>query len=630
MNIMRVALITGITGQDGSYLTESLLEKEYVVYGIIRRSSSINTGRIDHLFHHKNLLLRYGDLTDSSGILGILHEIKNKNPSMDRLEIYNLGAMSHVKVSFEVPEYTADTDALGTLRLLNAIRSCGLQDITRFYQASTSEMYGKVQEVPQKETTPFYPRSPYGVAKLYGHWITKNYRESYDMFACSGILFNHETLAGFMPVIIKKNNQIDIKPISEVVRYDTLKSGVFIDESNPTYQEGKVENELFIWDNSDWTRVTFASGYPHEVKVNNKKPKFILSKNTAYLVTGSHEIIMEDDTEKEAQKIEVGDKVKCVELPKEVHEENISNELCEFMGYKLANEVDGKLCMKKYDFDNQEISQKYSFYNEDGTKRIPKEILNGTKEQIHHFYRGMKYVRETISRSPTLIQGVIYLNQKIGIDYFELNYDGSDYKVEFTERPNCDHNKVKKIIHYNNYEGWFYDLETESGKFHAGVGYGRIHNSPRRGPTFVTRKITIALGKILKGEQEDLVLGNLDAKRDWGHAKDYVEGMYLMLQQEKADDYVLSTNRFYSVREFVEKAFGLKGFQIRWEGSGVNEVGIDEKTGKTLIRVSERYFRPAEVEELLGDSSKAREHLKWEPSYSFDQLVKEMVEEDCK
>ena len=204
MNIMRVALITGITGQDGSYLTESLLEKEYVVYGIIRRSSSINTGRIDHLFHHKNLLLRYGDLTDSSGILGILHEIKNKNSSMDRLEIYNLGAMSHVKVSFEVPEYTADTDALGTLRLLNAIRSCGLQDITRFYQASTSEMYGKVQEVPQKETTPFYPRSPYGVAKLYGHWITKNYRESYDMFACSGILFNHETLAGFMPVIIKK------------------------------------------------------------------------------------------------------------------------------------------------------------------------------------------------------------------------------------------------------------------------------------------------------------------------------------------------------------------------------------------------------------------------------------------
>lgn len=190
---MKVALITGITGQDGSYLTELLLAKEYIVYGIVRRSSSINTNRIDHLFHHEKLILRYGDLTDSSGLLGLLHEIKSKNPEMKRLEIYNLGAMSHVKVSFDVPEYTADADALGTLRLLNAIRSCGLQDITRFYQASTSEMFGKVQEVPQKETTPFYPRSPYGVAKLYSHWITKNYRESYDMFACSGILFNHES-----------------------------------------------------------------------------------------------------------------------------------------------------------------------------------------------------------------------------------------------------------------------------------------------------------------------------------------------------------------------------------------------------------------------------------------------------
>ena len=343
---MNIALITGITGQDGSYLTELLLSKKYIVYGILRRSSSINTNRIDHLFHHEKLILRYGDLTDSSGLLGLLHEIKSKNPEMKRLEIYNLGAMSHVKVSFDVPEYTADADALGTLRLLNAIRSCGLQEITRFYQASTSEMFGKVQEVPQKETTPFYPRSPYGVAKLYSHWITKNYRESYDMFACSGILFNHE--------------------------------------------------------------------------------------------------------------------------------------------------------------------------------------------------------------------------------------------------------------------------------------------SKRRGPTFVTRKITIALGNILKGKQEDLVLGNLDAKRDWGHAKDYVYGMYLMLQQDKPDDYVLSTNRFYSVREFVEKAFRLKGFKIKWEGSGVNEVGIDENTGKTLIRISERYFRPAEVEELLGDSTKARNELKWEPQYSFDTLVEEMVEEDCK
>ncbi len=341
---MKVALITGITGQDGSYLSELLLEKGYIVYGIIRRSSNINTHRIEHIFNHPHLILKYGDLTDSSNLLQIISDIKNKHLEMERLEIYNLGAMSHVKVSFEMPEYTGEVDALGTLRLLEAIRSSGIQDKIRFYQASTSEMFGKVQEVPQRETTPFYPRSPYGVAKLYAHWITKNYRESYNLFTCSGLLFNHE--------------------------------------------------------------------------------------------------------------------------------------------------------------------------------------------------------------------------------------------------------------------------------------------SPRRAHNFVTRKVTIGLGKILRGEIDRLILGNLDAKRDWGHAKDYVYGMYLMLQQDKPDDYVLSTNEMHSVREFVEKTFALKGFDIEWKGEGLEEVGYDKKTGRELIFVSEKYFRPAEVEELLGDSSKARRELGWSPKISFDQLVKEMVEYD--
>ena len=340
---MKKALITGITGQDGSYLAELLLEKSYIVYGIIRSSSSINTNRIDHIF--KKLKLKYGDLSDGTNLLEILCEIKNNYTNMERLEIYNLAAMSHVKVSFEIPEYTADIDAVGTLRILNAIRSSGLESKTRFYQASTSELYGKVVEVPQTEKTPFYPRSPYGVAKLYSHWITKNYRESYNMYACSGILFNHE--------------------------------------------------------------------------------------------------------------------------------------------------------------------------------------------------------------------------------------------------------------------------------------------SPRRAHNFVTRKITIGLGKILKGETDRLVLGNLDAKRDWGHSKDYVYGMYLMLQQNNPEDYVLSTNEYHSVREFVEKAFALKGFDIEWKGSGINEIGFDKNTGKELIFVSEKYFRPAEVEELLGNSTKARNELQWMPKISFDELVKEMVEADC-
>ena len=343
---MKIALITGITGQDGSYLAELLLEKDYNVWGIIRRSSDINTHRIDHLYDNSNLILRYGDMTDSSNLLHIMYEINKTYQDLEKLEIYNLAAMSHVKVSFEMPEYTADTDGVGVLRLLEAIRSSGIMEKCRFYQASTSELYGLVQEVPQKETTPFYPRSPYGVAKLYGYWITKNYRESYDLYACNGVLFNHE--------------------------------------------------------------------------------------------------------------------------------------------------------------------------------------------------------------------------------------------------------------------------------------------SPRRGPTFVTRKITRGLNSILKGEKDKLVMGNLDAKRDWGHAKDYVEGMWRILQADKPDDYILSTNEFHSVREFIEKSFSLKGFNIKWKGSGLDEIGYDETTGKELIFVSEKYFRPAEVEELLGDSTKARNELLWIPKYSFDDLVREMVDEDCK
>ncbi len=342
---MSVALITGITGQDGSYLSELLLSKKYVVYGMIRRSSCINTKRIDHLYDHENLKLVYGDLTDKTSIINILNQIKKKE-KFDKLEVYNLAAMSHVKVSFDMPEYTAQVDAVGTLNMLSSIIECDLKDITKFYQASTSELYGKVVETPQNEDTPFYPRSPYGVAKLYSHWIVKNYRESYGLFACSGILFNHE--------------------------------------------------------------------------------------------------------------------------------------------------------------------------------------------------------------------------------------------------------------------------------------------SPRRGETFVTRKVTIALGNMIKGKQDYLTLGNLDAKRDWGHAKDYVYGMWLMLQKEKPEDYVLSTNEYHSVREFVEEAFKLKGMEIEWKGKGLNEKGYLKGSMIVLVKVDEKYFRPAEVESLLGDSSKARRELNWKNKCSFLELVKEMVEEDCK
>lgn len=338
----KVALITGVTGQDGAYLSELLLKKGYEVHGIKRRSSLFNTDRIDHLYQDKhennnNFFLHYGDLTDSTNLIRIMQETKPD-------EIYNLGAQSHVQVSFETPEYTANGDAIGTLRLLEAIRILKMEDKARFYQASTSELYGKVQEVPQKETTPFYPRSPYAAAKLYAFWITKNYREAYHIFACNGILFNHE--------------------------------------------------------------------------------------------------------------------------------------------------------------------------------------------------------------------------------------------------------------------------------------------SPLRGETFVTRKITRAAAKIKLGLQKKIYLGNLDAQRDWGHAKDYVEGMWRMLQHDAPDDYVLATGKTYSVRHFATLAFKEAGIELEWKGEGVNEKGTNRETGEILVEIDPRYFRPTEVDLLIGDPTKAKNVLGWKHTYELNELVKEMVYAD--
>lgn len=338
----KVALITGVTGQDGAYLAELLLEKKYEVHGIKRRSSLFNTDRIDHLYqdpHEKDIKfkLHYGDLTDSTNLIRIIQEVQPD-------EIYNLAAQSHVMVSFETPEYTANSDALGTLRILEAIRILGLEKKTKFYQASTSELYGKVQEIPQKETTPFYPRSPYGVAKLYAFWIVKNYREAYNFFACNGILFNHE--------------------------------------------------------------------------------------------------------------------------------------------------------------------------------------------------------------------------------------------------------------------------------------------SPLRGETFVTRKITRAAARISLGMQDTLYLGNLDAKRDWGHAKDYVVGMWMMLQQDTPDDYVLATGETIEVRTFITKVFEELNIEVEWQGKGVDEIGINKSNGKTIVKVDPKYFRPTEVDLLVGDASKAHKELGWKPKHSVGSLIKDMVEAD--
>ncbi len=341
---MKTALITGITGQDGAYLAEFLLKKGYIVHGVKRRASSFNTDRIDHLYHDQHeadvkFFLHYGDMTDATNLIRIIQEVQPD-------EIYNLAAQSHVQVSFETPEYTANADALGALRMLEAIRILGLEKKTKFYQASTSELYGKVQEIPQNENTPFYPRSPYGAAKLYSYWITVNYREAYNMFSCNGILFNHE--------------------------------------------------------------------------------------------------------------------------------------------------------------------------------------------------------------------------------------------------------------------------------------------SPIRGETFVTRKITRAVARIKLGLQSKVYLGNLNAKRDWGHARDFVEAQWLILQQDEPDDYVIATGEQHSVREFVEASFHEVGMDIEWKGEGVDEKGLDKKSGKVIVEIDKRYFRPTEVDTLLGDPTKAKEKLGWSPKITFSELVSEMIREDLK
>tara|TARA_R110002073_G_scaffold4384_3_gene28918 strand:- start:15053 stop:17437 length:2385 start_codon:yes stop_codon:yes gene_type:complete len=791
----KIALITGITGQDGSYLSELLNEKKYKVYGIVRRNSEIfNYSRLSHIRDSLNLI--YGDLTDSLSLSNIINIILTNNKDYSVFEIYNLGAQSHVHISFDIPEYTAQVDGIGVLKLLECIRQLDIKDREkiRFYQAGTSEMFGEVLQIPQNEMTPFNPQSPYASAKVYSHYIVKNYRESYNLFACNGILFNHETLAGFMPVIFKQNNIINIKPICEVVKNHTKYDSILVDEKINHYQEGEVETELFIWDNNDWTKVKFASGYPHDQK-DNKNPRFIISKNASYMITSNHVAIMEDDSEVECKNLKLGDKLKLVKFPKINDYDNINKSLykfnkpvisnieccycnhifarksnydkhidkckinrefynnkinryeAEFLGLIVGDGSFGNnvrftnkskelhnyvidLWEKIGKFNNKECTyriseirsgfnpneiifqlnlngfndffKKYEIYNEDKTKRVPVIILNSPQNIQEKFLEGYNKAdglksnkcvykfKNFKTNSATLAQGLIYLlenttGQKYNINvesifkfnkhrlYYSINVlsntiyslDKTKEKSELIKEMHSSNisqreihrrinisrslirkvvntgyegglnhhnskqdNEIKKIINMDNYNGWFYDLETESGKFQAGIGKGRIHNSPRRGENFVTKKIINYVKKVKDSTEnsEVLTLGNINSKRDWGHAKDYVMAMWLMLQDDKPDDYVIGMGETYTIRSFVEKAFKKIDIDIEWSGKDLDEVGIDKKSRKILVKISDKYFRPNEVDILLSDSQKAREKLKWMPEYdSLDKLIDSML-----
>jgi GDPmannose 4,6-dehydratase len=751
----KVALITGITGQDGAYLSEFLLKKGYIVHGIKRRSSLINTGRIDHLYQdphvdNKNFILHYGDLSDSTNLIRIIQDVQPD-------EIYNLGAMSHVRVSFEVPEYVADTDGIGTLRLLEAIRILGLTKKTRIYQASTSELYGLVQETPQKETTPFYPRSPYAVAKLYAYWITVNYREAYNMFACNGILFNHECVSSYIPMIYKKgaNGFVNIKPISEIVKYHTNKDKLSIDTANPIYQETTVSENLYVWDKNGWTKVIYASAFPHNVKNDNKQPRMIVAKNAAYMVTGDHVCLMKNEIEKKSKDIQLGDKLSIINYPiVDTENFNLTEKEANLLGFiagdgyiKESNiqltsknqenlepyrqiwlelnpknthhyrqstsgfNPENKIWQLHLNNAPQWIS-KFDIYDENRKKCVPFQILNADKAIQLAFLKGYndadglkanfcKYEFKNFkTNSATLAAGLIFLlknttgqdyninietTDKWGVDsmYYSINilsdsdlgqnhrnsvekqekvlelveegvsqrgieretgisrtfirkvqngYQATDY--HHRSKPN---DEVKKIIEMPNYDGWFYDLTTESGTFHCGIGQGHVHNSPLRGETFVTRKVTRGVAKIALGMQDKLFMGNLNAKRDWGHAKDFIEGMWLILQQEKPEDFILATGVTTEIREFIRMAFAEVGIELKFKGKGVDEVATIKKCnhpdyqlpiGKEVVAIDPRYFRPTEVDLLLGDPTKAKTKLGWKPKYDVKMLCAEMVAAD--
>ncbi len=663
---MKKALITGITGQDGSYLAELLLAKGYEVHGIIRRSSSFNTSRIDHIYQDPHepgcrLFLHHGDLNDGSSLNLLLKRLRPD-------EIYNLGAQSHVRVSFEVPEYTGEVTGLGACRLLEAIRELGLKD-TRIYQASSSEMFG-ASPPPQNEKTPFYPRSPYGCAKVYAYWIGVNYREAYGLHVSNGILFNHECVTAETPVILRRNGLVDIAPIEEIVPHRE-------DPRHGTRYTSEPAEPLEVWDRDRWTSVTCMTA---TYSRGSKQVVRIAARGAVFSTTSDHVVMFEGPREVPAGEVREGDTLAlgigpdatgAVELTESeawllgalagdgyVNEQGdvrvTGNDLELLQDAERAwRAITGGAAHRgtgSSGFDGRPVEAvnltgapaygrwiRPQLYTERGDKRVPLRVLNATLEAQLAFLRGYnstdglraghsKYEFKSFkTSSPCLAAGLWWLAQRAlgqrGIlcledradrTYFQINLSVPDderqgAKGAHLRRPVAEVVKVTPRA----YEGWLFDLATESGTFHAGIGDGWIHNSPRRGETFVTRKVTRAVSRIKLGLQKKLFLGNLDAKRDWGYAKDYVEAMWLMLQQPRGDDYVIATGEAHSVRELCELAFG--------------HVGLDYHE---FVDIDPRYYRPTEVDYLLGDPSKAAAQLGWKPQTTFRELVRLMMEAD--
>ena len=652
------AIITGLTGQDGSFLAELLLEKGYDVIGVARRSSTDSFQNVKHLLN--DIKVEVGDLTDGEFISKL---VSGYRPN----EFYNLGAQSFVPVSWKMPQHTAEVNALGPLRILEAIKN--FSPDTRFYQASTSEMFGKVREIPQNEETPFYPRSPYGVSKVYGHWITVNYRESYNLFACSGILFNHESILKNSPVIIRGvDGNIDILPIedmfkSESHRYEGLRD---------------IYSENEVWNGVSWTNIVGGSCY----KDVTKRVKLVQTREACYESTLEHHAFLEDDSEKETDKLLIGEKLFSTEIPYVRPRLTSGTSLARFIGFVVGDghiSKDGKIRLTGTDRDELiEIAKKvtdsygWSFristngpgkyenctknvysldINNDSNfglwlskniytlfsreKRVPKFILNSNKKVKRAFFDGYyladgrKSGHETYdlkgftTKSATLCLGLLTLVKSFSkqIPKVKCEYkEGKRYYYACFTSPTDtekgkhlikEKNEIIKILDTKSEDGWFFDLQTESKTFATGANLVKIHNSERRGIEFVTRKITNAVANIFCGTQTKLYLGNLESKRDWGYSKDYVEAMWLMLQQDKPDTYVIGTDETHTIREFCDIAF--------------KAVNLDYRD---YVEVDPEFFRPAEVDILISDTTKARTKLGWKSKTSFKELVELMVSYD--
>lgn len=655
MATTRRALITGITGQDGSYLAEFLLAQGYEVIGVLRRSSTVNFERIRHI--QDKLTLASGDLLDEVSLINLLRDYR---PT----EVYNLAAQSFVMTSWAQPVFTGEVTALGVTRMLDAIRIVD-PDI-RFYQASSSEMFGKVVEVPQRETTPFYPRSPYGVAKVYGHWITVNYRESYGMHASSGILFNHECLRENTPLIVRRDGVVD------VVTPDELTPLIRKGPSSQTFETPG----LFVWDGADWTAVKAITATRRRATEPDHQILSIQARGGVVAVTAHHHMLDEAREVLPAYAVHKGSTVALAEaFPACPNWTVLTTEFAEFLGLLTAEGYvsdSGRIQFTNNDLTlrervatlwaklflgttttrftpsgwnpEREVGQVYllgdsaaakwlhdQLYSRSGHKRVPALILNSSPE-VQQAYLDGYYAGDGLkagngdsikTNSPLLAQGLCWLYANLGrqssvyvehrgeYTYYQLNLASEHQqggKGQHLRKPACE---VRRVDALPATDEWVYDIETESGVLCAGVGRIVVHNSPRRGLEFVTRKITYGVARIKHGLDHELRLGNLEAQRDWGFAGDYVKAMWLMLQQDQPGDYVVSTGQTQSVRRFCELAFGSVGLNYA-----------------DYVVQDERFMRPAEVDLLVGDPTKAHEVLGWQPETSFEQLVEMMVKAD--